>query len=71
MSEATQYPRFLYKRGTGKALGDNGLFTAESVLVRSEEHLAECLAKFGELCESPVEAAVAALEEPKPTKKAK
>jgi hypothetical protein len=48
------FPKFVYKKGTGKALSEDGLYTAESALVGSDEELA---ALEGEWCDSPVDAA--------------
>lgn len=59
------FPKHVYKRGTGKAMDDSGLYSAESVLVNSEEALAKL---EGEWCDSPVEAAVKAEPKPKPPK---
>jgi hypothetical protein len=47
------FPRYVYKRGTGKKVGDNGFCVAESTLVKSEAELAELGPGW---CESPVEA---------------
>lgn len=33
------FPKYVYKAGTGKKMNDNGLHTAESVLVASAEEL--------------------------------
>lgn len=48
------FPKYVFKRGTGKPVNDAGLFTAESILVESEEALS---ALGGGWCDSPVEAA--------------
>jgi hypothetical protein len=58
------FPKFVYKRGTGKLLG-NGLYTADAELVKSE---AELQALEGAWCDSPAEAAqpVAPPEKPAP-----
>lgn len=49
-----KFPKFLFKRGTGKAVGETGFFTAESVMVSSQ---AQVDALEGDWCETPVEAA--------------
>ncbi len=48
------FPKCVYKRGTGKAVDDNGLFEAESIVVNSAEELS---ALPGEWCDNPAEAA--------------
>lgn len=62
-----EFPRFVYKRGTGKKVDDSGLFTAESALVKTPEDL-EALG--WDFCASPVDAAPVAnpKQEEKPKK---
>lgn len=61
-----EFPRWVYKRGTGKKVDDSGLCTAEAELV----HSAEALAALGwDWCSSPVEAVTK--PEEKPAKKVK
>lgn len=59
------FPRHVYKVGTGVALNDDGLFTAEFAAVASEEDLAKL---EGSWCDSPV--AAAAKSAPKPVEPA-
>jgi hypothetical protein len=54
------FPRYVYKRGTAKKMNADGLFSAESVLVKSEEELAELGPDW---CDSPAEAGEAKQEE--------
>jgi hypothetical protein len=60
-----EFPKYVYKRGTGRKLDDAGLFTAEARLVASPEELAALGPGW---CGSPVEAAEAR-PEPKPEAK--
>lgn len=48
------FPRAVYKRGSGKALDDNGRFEAQSRIVRSDEELSKL---GGDWVETPAEAA--------------
>lgn len=51
------FPKHVYKVGTGVALNDDGLFTAEAAAVATEEDLAKL---EGSWCDSPVAAATKA-----------
>lgn len=58
MSEPSknEFPKYVFKRGTGKASNDNGLYSAEACLVKSQEELS----KLGsDWVNSPSEAAAA------------
>lgn len=50
------FPKYVFKRGTGKQVNESGLFTAESLLVASAEELAALGPGW---CESPAEAGAA------------
>lgn len=57
-----QFPKHVYKHGTGKKVDDNGLHTAESALVNSEDELAALGAGW---CDSPADAATEVKHGPK------
>jgi len=57
-----EFPRWVYKRGTGRKVDDSGMYTAESALVGSAEELA---ALGHGWCDSPVEAGTSSAPEEK------
>lgn len=48
------YPRYVFKKGTGRKQTDTGLFTAESMIVHKPEEFVELLGRGW--CASPAEA---------------
>jgi hypothetical protein len=51
----SSYPRYVFRKGTGRVQGDTGVFTAESMIVHRPEEF-QSLIDSGIWCRSPAEA---------------